>query len=633
MTLTLRPGSAEAHTNRGNALQSLERYDEAVASFDAALALRPDYAEALNNRGSALQALHRIDEALASYTAALECNPNYVEAYANRASVLQFFRRFGEALADSDRAVALAPANTNAHVSRAHALHSLKRYDEAIATYDDAIALAPDRAATHNDRGNTLRALKRLDEAVASYEAALKLDPDFEFLLGTYLHTKMELCAWDALAENRAKLAVSITDGKKATPPFNTFGLFDDPHLQRMAAQIWTNSKYPSVQTPHQYKLSSSERLRIGYYSADFHDHATTYLMAEMLEGHDRRRFELYGFSFGPDANGGMRARVSSAFEQFLDVRGRSDVEVAALSRDLGIDIAIDLKGFTDESRPGLFAQRCAPIQASFLGYPGTMGADYIDYLIADKVLISSHNRSAFSEKIIYLPGSYQPNDSKRKIEDRAFTREELGLPATAFVFCGLHANYKIFPETFDSWMRILKAVPDSVLWLLDSNATATRNLRDQAEARGATSARLVFAKHMPLGDHLARLRSADLFLDTLPCCAHTTASDALWAGLPVLTRAGESFAGRVAASLLDALELPELIAGSQEDYENKATALATNQQALQTLKSKLHRNRETSSLFKGAVFARNLEAAFEAMNARYQAGLGPADIEVETRP
>ena len=328
-----------------------------------------------------------------------------------------------------------------------------------------------------------------------------------------------------------------------------------------------------------------------------------------------------------------MRQRLASAFDRFIDTRDRSDREVALLARELGIDIAVDLKGFTQEGRTPIFAHGAAPIQVSYLGYPGTMGADYIDYLIADPTLIPAAHRADYAEKVVYLPDCYQPNDTRRRISDRIFTRAELGLPENAFVFCCFNNNYKITPGVFDSWMRILKAVPGSVLWLFEGNAAAASNLRQEAGRRGVEAARLVFAPLMELSGHLSRHRQADLFLDTLPYNAHTTASDALWAGLPVLTRIGETFAGRVAASLLNAIGLPELIVDSTAAYESQAIALALTPGALDAIRRKLAANRFATPLFDIASYTRHLEAAYAAMHERYRAGLPPDHIHVASKP
>jgi predicted O-linked N-acetylglucosamine transferase (SPINDLY family) len=364
----------------------------------------------------------------------------------------------------------------------------------------------------------------------------------------------------------------------------------------------------------------------VGYFSADFSNHATLHLLAGLFEHHDRVKFEVTAFSFGPESQDPMRRRLEAACE-FIDVRERPDREVALLARERQIDIAVDLKGFTQDCRPGIFALRAAPVQVSYLGYPGTLGAPYMDYLIADRVLIPPESAQFYSEKIVYLPDSYQVNDAARVIAERVFSRAELGLPAAGFVYCCFNNNYKITPATFDGWMRILRQVPGSVLWLLEDNAGAAGNLRAAAEARGVSAARLVFAPRLPVADHLARQRAGDLFLDTLPCNAHTTASDALWAGLPLLTCLGESFAGRVAGSLLAAVGLSELITGSQAEYEALAVGLARDPGRLAGIRTRLAAQRLTAPLFNTELTTRRLEAAYEALVERHRAGLVPGHM------
>ncbi len=631
MAINLKPAYAEAHNNRGKLLRDLGRPDEALASHDQALACKPDTAEVHINRGNALQDLGRIEEALAGYERALALKPDYAEAYCNRGNALQILKRLDEALVSYDRALAIRPGYAEVHVNRGNTLQDLKRFDEAIASYDRALALKADYAVAHNNRGNALLLLRRLDEALESYARALAIKPDYEFLLGTYLLTKMKLCDWAALAPHIDRLMTDLRAGKKVTPPFPALSLIDTPELHKTAARIYCQSKYPArppvqAHAPH----GGTDRIRVGYYSADFHEHATAYLMAELFEAHDARRFELHGFSFGPDRRDRMRARIGAAFDRFHDVSGLGDMEIAQLSRASGIDIAVDLKGYTQDARPGIFAQGCAPIQVSYLGYPGTTGAEYFDYVIADRIVIPPEHQTDFTEKVVYLPGCYQVNDSRREIASGPVSREKLGLPEDAFVYCCFNNNYKILPETFDAWTRILKAVEHGVLWLLEDNPTAARNLRREAEARGVDGNRLIFAKRLPLDEHLARHRAADLFLDTMPCNAHTTASDALWAGLPVLTRMGRSFASRVAASLLNALSLPELITDSMAEYEAKAVELALSPDTLRSLRARLAYNRTASALFDGTSFARRLEAAFVAMHARHMAGLAPDVIEID---
>jgi predicted O-linked N-acetylglucosamine transferase (SPINDLY family) len=629
--LSLKPGYVEAWRDRGNALLGLKRPAEALASYDQAISLNPTYAEAHNNRAGVLHGFKRLEEAVVSYDKAVALNPGYADAHYNRGIVLQALRRPDEALASYDRAIALRPDHAVAHNNRAAALRSLKRFEEALTSYDKALSLKPDYADASTNRGNVLLDLKRLDEASASYERALSLKPEYEFLLGTWLHTRMMLCDWSSLTKDLRAYEADIRAARRVTAPFPAIGLVGSLELQKMVSGIYAEAKYPAGGALGPIRKRPTDgKIRIGYYSADFHNHATAYLMAELFEAHDAGKFELHGFSFGPDWQDEMRRRVSAAFHKFIDVRDRSDLEVARMSRELGIDIAVDLKGYTQDSRPGIFAERCAPVQVNWLGYPGTMAADWIDYIVADRTVIPEESKSCFTEKVVYLPHSYQVNDSKRKISDRVFTRQELGLPEQGFVFCCFNNNYKILPATFEGWMRMLRAVEGSVLWLLEDNPTAARNLRKEAAARGVDSARLVFARRLALDEHLARHRLADLFLDTLPCNAHTTASDALWAGLPVLTCLGRSFAGRVAASLLKAVGLPELITNAQLEYETTAIALARDPLRLGELKNRLATNRSTSSLFNGRLFARHIEAAYQAMHARYQAGMPPDIIETQ---
>lgn len=624
--LQIMPAYDQAYNNRGNALKELKRLDEALASYARALKIKPDYAEAYNNRGTTLHELMRFDEALASYECALKINPLSAEAYNNRGITLRELRRSDEALVNFERALQIKPDYDEAHNNYGNTLGDLKRFEEALASYERALKIRPDFAGALNNLGNMLLALKRYEDALVSYERALKVKPDYEWLYGIWLHTKMTLVDWSNWGAQIEYLVENISRGKKMTPPFPVLALTDAISIQRQAAKTWVGEKIPEKHIlPPIIRRRKRDSIRVGYYSADYHDHATAYLMAELFECHDRRKFELTAFSFGPAKVDGMRRRISEAFHQFLDVRAQSNQEVAELSRRMEIDIAVDLKGFTQDARAEIFSFRAAPIQVSYLGYPGTMAAEYIDYIIADRTLIPQENWQFYSEKIVYLPNSYQVNDRKRRISDESFSRAELGLPATGFVFCCFNKSYKIMPSTFDGWMRILKRVEGSVIWLLEVNATAADNLRREAEARGVSAARLIFARHMPLPEHLGRHRAADLFLDTLPYNAHTTASDALWAGLPVLTRIGNSFAARVSASLLNAIGVPELITATQEQYEALAVELATNPGRLAAIAAKLNKNRLTAPLFDTDLFARHIENAYVQMYESYQAGI-PAD-------
>jgi protein O-GlcNAc transferase len=628
--LRIKPDFVEGYNNRGNTLQELKRFEDALDSYERALRIKPDYAEAYNNRGNTLQGLKRFEDALDSYEHALKIKPDFAEAYFNRGVTLQELKRFEDALDSYERVLKIQPDYADAYFSRGNTLQELKRFEDALDSYERALKIKPEWAETYSNRGNTLQELKRSEDALDSYERALKIRPDCEWLYGTWLYAKMRLCDWNNLGSQITTLVAKIKQTKKATPPFAVLALTDSLLVQRQAAETWVNDKYPATRiTAPINKRSRGKKIRVGYYSADYHNHATTYLMAELFERHDRERFEMVAFSYGPDKRDEMRGRLSAAFDQFVDVRTKSDSEVARISRELEIDIAVDMKGFTQDARTGIFSCRAAPIQVNYLGYPGTMGAQYIDYLIADPTLIPRGSLPQYSEKIVYLPNSYQVNDRKRQIANKEFTRAELGLPSTGFIFCCFNNNYKITPGTLDGWMRILKRVEGSILWLLEDNKTAVNNLRKEAQARDVSAGRLIFAQRMPLPEHLARHRAADLFIDTLPCNAHTTASDALWVGLPVLTCIGESFAARVAASLLNAIGLPELIATTQEQYEAMAIELASNSGRLAQIRERLHRNRLTMPLFDTELFTKHLENAYTQMYERYQGDLSPEHIYV----
>jgi predicted O-linked N-acetylglucosamine transferase (SPINDLY family) len=629
--IALKPDYADAYNNRGIALNELKRPEQALASYDKAIALKPDYADAYNNRGIALNELKRSEQALASYDQAIALKPDYADAYNNRGIALNELKRSEQALASYGRAIALRPDYADAHYNRGNALRNLKRYDEALASYDKAITLKPDHAEAYNNRGTVLEDLKRNEEAIASYEKAIALNPDVEFLLGNLIHTRMIICDWINLETQIDQLIHKINRAEKVSTPYPILSISGSPELQRKAAEIYVLARNPlNNALPEIAKRQRHQKIRIGYFSADFREHPIANLAAELFERHDRSQFEVTAFSFGTDTRDDLRRRLEVAFDKFIDVRNQSDKEVALLARNLEIDIAVDLGGFTMDCRTNIFSMRAAPVQVNYLGYPGTMGAEYIDYLIADCTLIPTQMQKYYTEKIAYLPNSCIPNDAKRVISNRLFDRAEFGLPHSAFVFCGFNNSYKLNPSIFDCWMRILKKAEGSVLWLSESNATAAANLKKEADTRGVDSNRLVFARKMPLlADHLARHRLADLFLDVLPFNAHTTASDALWAGLPVLTQIGESFIGRVAASRLNAIGLPELITSTRQEYEDLAIELATNLEKLTAIKDKLANNRLTTPLFDTQLFTRNIETAYTAMYERYQADLPPDHIYV----
>lgn len=623
-------GFLDAYNNRGLALNALKQHRPAIDNYNMAIQINPNHPDAYNNRGVASADLKLHDAALSSYDAAIAIRPDYAAAYNNRGNLLQDLRQFSAALTNYDSALRFDPNNAAIYNNRGAVLLSLKEFRTAIESFDHAIRLKPDYAEAHNNRGHAFRELKQYQAALESYENAFRLEPEFEFLYGVKLHTQMHLCDWRDIDRQISELIGQIAHNKPCSNPFSVLAFTDSLSIHGKAAHIWANKKYPSnavlgVIPGHPPR----DKIRVGYFSMDFRVHAVAFLIAGIIEAHNRDRFEIYGFCFGPKTGDEMQLRLETAFDHFIHVEGTSAWDIAALARSMNIDIAVDLAGHTTDSRTEIFATRAAPIQVNYLGYPGTMGANYMDYLMADKTVIPEGDRDHFVEKIVYLPNSYQPNDDKRRIADRVFTREELGLPQSAFVFCCFNNSFKITPSTFDSWMKILKQVDGSVLWLLEDSPMAADNLRREAALRGVSGDRLVFASRVTQADHLARHRAADLFIDTSPYNAHTTAGDALWAGLPVLTCAGSSFASRVAASLLAAINLPELITLTKDDYESLAVKLAKTPDLLKSIRHKLNRNRLSAPLFDTQKSAMHIEEAFEVMYRRYHTGAKSDHIEI----
>lgn len=669
-TIQIDPLFAEAYNNLSVCLIELEALTEAVQYVNKALQLRPDYAEAWNNKGLALSKLKRIEESFASYDHAIALNPNYSEAVANRANLLCDMRRFSFALTEYERAIKLNPTDPKLWSNRGNALCAIRYFNEAIQSYDHALKINERYAEAWANRGNVFLAIKDWSEALRSYKRAIDVEPDYaeawaglanvqsdgrqfqdalesykkayrlkpdiNFLLGDILRTQIQICDWRDLNERLSVMEQKIRCGDKVSVPFVVVGLYDSPELQALAARLFAEPSYLQSNLPKigavDMRHRDDEKIKIGYFSADFHNHATMYLMAELFESHDKSQFEIYAFSFGPPSSDEMRQRLLSSVDKFIDVSCKSDLEIAMRSRELGIDIAVDLKGYTENSRTAIFYERCAPIQVNYLGYPGTMGLPYFDYIVADKTVITAETSNSFTESIVYMPDSYQVNDSNRRISNSIPNREEVGLPSNVFVFCCFNNNWKILPGVFEVWMNILKAVDQAVLWLFEENTSAAFNLKKEAEKRGVSPERLVFAKSVPLDLHLARYKLADLFLDTFPYNAHTTASDALWAGLPVLTCKGTCFASRVAASLLNTLDLNELIVNNLKEYESRAIELALSPDSLNRLAHRLESTKSTSALFQGKVFTRNLEKAYKEMFNRYQQELSPGAIYISAQ-
>lgn len=612
-------------------LVTLKRHAEAEPYLKTAIRLQPRSDVTLYNYGLVLKALNRPDEALQRFTDALALNPDTAETLNNRGTVFNDIRDHVAALADFDRALALDPRHAGAHFNRSKSLAELARYDDALAACDAALALQPDMAEAWFGRGFIFAKLRRPAEAATAYLRARALNPELPLLKGNLLHQKMLTCDWSGIDALISEIEADLAAGKLAAEPFGWQGIArTEASLQRCAelANAAQFGKTPASKVNR--NIAPSDKIRVGYLSGEFREQATSLLLVGVLEQHDRSKFEIVAFDNGFDDGGPTRQRIGRAVDRIIDISAMGDVEATSAIRAENIDILVNLNGYFGAQRNGVFARRAAPVQVNYLGFPGTLGAGFMDYILADQHVLPAEHRRFYSEKVGWLPHCYQANDDRRDIAAVGPTREDCGLPSDGFVFCCFNNAYKITPDVFDRWMRILAAVEGSVLWLLDDGEAVVANLRREAEARHVEPSRLVFAKRLPPADHLARHRCADLFLDTLPYNAHTTASDALWAGLPLLTCEGNTFAGRVAASLLRAIDLPDLIARSGSDFERRAMELARHPMELNAIRERLAHHRSIAPLFDTRKSARSIEEAFRMMWERSKAGLGPQHFAVQ---
>jgi predicted O-linked N-acetylglucosamine transferase (SPINDLY family) len=609
-------------------LIAMNRHAEAEPHLKAALRVDARSDATFYNYGLVLKTLNRPDEALLRFSEALALNPRHPETLNNRGTVLNELRDPAAAIFDFDRALALDPRYSAALFNKSKALAELKRYEEALAACDAALVLMPDMAEAWFGRGFILASMRRPAEAVVAYQRARQLNPGLPMLAGNLLHQKMLVCDWGGIDALIAEIEAGLAAGRPVAEPFGWQGVAQSEASLQRCAQLANAARYPMQPQAGRLVVSPpGAKIRVGYLSGEFREQATSLLLVGVLEKHDKSKFEIVAIDNGYDDGSATRRRIEAAVDDIVDISGLSDPQAVAAIRARRIDILVNLNGYFGEQRTGVFARRAAPLQVNYLGFPGTLGAPYMDYILADRDVLPEADHRFYQEKVAWLPHCYQANDDRRVIADRVFSREACGLPARGFVFCCFNNAYKITPEVFAGWMRILAAVDDAVLWLLEDDETAVANLRRAASAHGIDRGRLVFAGRLPPAEHLARHRCADLFLDTLPYNAHTTASDALWAGLPLLTRRGETFAGRVASSLLNNLHLPELITTSAENYECAAVALARQPGDLATIRQKLAASRSSAPLFATKDLARAIEGSFTAMVERSRTGLTPTAL------
>tara|TARA_B100001564_G_scaffold354515_1_gene365240 strand:+ start:976 stop:2955 length:1980 start_codon:yes stop_codon:yes gene_type:complete len=601
-------------------LFQLKNYDEAIIQWKKAIDLNPTYYFGYNNLGNVYVILDKLDIALQNYDKAIELNNSYFEAFYNRGNVYLRLKEFNDALKNFEKSISFKKDYIPAIKGKAIVLKKLERFTEAVKSWEEVLSLNSKDIQALFQKGDILFDLNKFDEALISYENAISIDPQKPFLFGNIVHTKTKMCLWEKLSKDISELKKKIVNKEKATSPYPALTIFDDSSLHHQASCVWAKAHEEEqiLNLQDFKKQNANEKIKIGYYSADFRTHAMGHLLVRLFELHNKDDFEIHGFYFGPKIKTDdiISKRIIKCFDKFEDISLKNDQEVANLSRERGIDIAVDLMCFTGNfNRFGIFTKRCAPLQVNFLGYPGTSGSKYIDYIIADKELIPKENEKYFSENIVFMPDTYQPNEENKKISEKNFTKDQFNIPNDCFVFASFNSHQKINYEMFNIWMNILKNKEKSILWLLKDNNMSQQNLKKEALRLGVDAERLIFADHMSLEDHLNRFNFVDLFLDTFPYNAHTTCSDALRMNIPVLTKKGSSFASRVASSLLRGINLPELITINNEDYQNLALKIANETDYLQELKLKIKKNKLDSNVFKTEVFTKNLEKGFKIIH------------------
>ncbi|GBG15962.1 uncharacterized protein NMK_3582 [Novimethylophilus kurashikiensis] len=564
-------------------------HDKALHLADIGIQAAPRFAPLRFVRGAALQGLGRNEDALKSYDDALEIKPDYIEVLINSGVLLR----------------------------------DMLRHKDALERFNQVLHIEPNYIPALANCAIILTEFKQSDKAIAMFEHLLRLKPDFEYGPGLLCYERLHLCDWKDFGGISEQIVQGVRNGKRTCKSLAFMAVSDNAVDHQSAAQIFAQHYCPKSATLlWNGECYRHQKIKLAYVSPDLREHPVCHLMAGVIEQHDKSRFETIAISLGVDDGSRLRTRMLKTFDHFIDAREMGPTQIARLMRDMEIDIAVDLAGYTSDSRAQIFALKPAPVQVNYLGYPGTMGTDYMDYIIADRYVIPEEHQQFYNENVAYLPDTYLPTDAGVKVSDRTPTRTECGLPEKGIVFCSFSHDYKISPPLFDVWMRILNRVPNSVLWLMSRSEVSQQNLRREAETRGVDASRLIFASRVPLiEDHLARYRQADLFLDTHPYNAHTTAADALMAGLPVVTYMGNAFPARVAGSLLHAIGMPELITHSLQEYESLVVQLAQTPARIIELKEKLREHKNTYPLFNTEGFCRNLESIYIAMWRRAQLG------------
>lgn len=632
-SISLNFKQAETQNNLGIVNLEIKNFINAIEAFKNSIKINPNFNEAYINIGVALKEINKNQEAIGYWEKAIQLKKNNPRAYNNIGNVYFEMNKPEISIEYYNNAISFDNNFYNAYFNRGNAKQKMNLLNESIKDYNEAIRINNNYAEAYVARGNSLRNLDKLSDTLKDYEKGYKLNPNYQNLYGNIFFIKKNLCDWKNYKNEYLFLNNNIQEENKIINPFISLSTFNSSEIQKKIANEHFQKKFKkkiSLSKNILFKnLKSKDKIKVGYYSSDFKNHAMSQLLAGLFETHNRDEFEIIGFSLIQNKSDEIKERIIKSFDTFIDVSTKSEKEIAEISRNLDIDIAVDLMGYTKSNRFEIFIEKCAPIQINFLGYPGTLGSDCIDYIIADKTLISKEDEKHYSEKIIYLPDTYQSNDSKRIISEKKFSRKDFNLPDDKFIFCCFNKKYKIDPNIFELWMNILKKVDNSVLWLLDDENESTTNLIYETKLRDVDPKRIIFSKKIPTHEHLARHSLADLFLDTFPYGAHTTASDALWSGLPVITKKGNSFASRVASSLLKAISIEELITFNDQEYQDLAVKLATDKKQLNLIKDKLSRNIKTEPLFNTALFTSNIEKAYKLVNKKFVKNLPIENIEI----
>ena len=611
-SISINPNYAFAYNNLGLVLKDQEKNDEVIDFFKKAILIKPDFVDAYNNMAAALLEQGRLEEAIAACKKAILLQPDFAEAFNNMGAIYKEQGNLYESLQAFKKAKSLKPDYADAYNNLGTVLRDQGEFDQAIKIFRKAISLQSDHAESYNNLGVSLSDQGRFDQSIESHKKAILLKPDFEMARVSKIYQQAQICDWKGV-EDDLNWMPKLGIGKQAIRPFQLLSIEDSPYRHKKRAEnLYRNKVSKKISFINYREIESHKPIRIAYFSSDFNDHPVARLIVKVIEMHNREEFKVYGYSINGTKKDTLYKRLFNAFDEFRDLSEVSDKEAVLMARKDNIDIAIDLNGYTQNSRTRIFSYRTARIQINYLGYPGTLGTDFMDYIIADPIIIPTQFRNFYSEKIIYMPHTYQPTDNSRAISQKKITRSDLGLPENSFVFCCFNNTYKITSEEFDIWMRILNNIKDSVLWLFKSNQWAESNLKQEAQNRGVNPHRIIFADRLPQDEHLARHKLADLFIDTFNYNAHTTASDALWAGLPIVTKLGKGFSARVAGSLLNAIGLPELITDNKKDYEALILDLAINAEKLTKIKEKLNKNRLSKPLFNTKKYTKNLENGYK---------------------